>query len=153
MAWIIGIAAFLFFLVKYPKPTLSVVAVLGVAIGALILSWNQDARDRAAEQALVEVFITYDEAGCSDGYPLRVSIANRTDRTLTTVRWELAAYRPGFSTDLADGLDDRMTSDRIQPPGTSWVACYRLPELSRGADPSGLEFRVEEFGKYVTLTQ
>ena len=47
MAWIIGIVAFLIFLVKYPKPTLSVVAVLAMAGGGVILYWRHDAQNRS----------------------------------------------------------------------------------------------------------
>ena len=114
---------------------------IGLLIGVSALLYYQFVhlpqveRERLNRGVKLEVaYIAYSK---NTDYPLRVSIYNSTNRTLTKVEWRLDVFRPGYSTDLS-GFDDDYSSDRILKPGESWVAYYKLPrELkTRGVHPT-----------------
>jgi len=147
MGWIIGLLAFVVFLVflfKAPKQTIGclVVIVTIIAVGwyALVTKPEQD-RKRLNEQVVVTV--VYDEEKCSKDYPLAVYIHNKSNKTVTKVEWDFNAYRPGFSSNLAGY--QYYSSDKILKPGESWFVCYRLPEelTKKGFEPSKLKYTIE----------
>jgi hypothetical protein len=147
MGWIVGLLAFVIFLVflfRAPKQTIGCLAVIVIIVAvawyALVTKPAQD-RERLEEQVLVTV--VYDEEKCSKDYPLAVSIHNKSNKTVTRVEWDFNAYRSGFSTNLAGY--QKYSSDRILRPGESWSVCYRLPQelLKKGLDFSKLQYTIE----------
>jgi len=88
LAWLVALAsliAFIALLVNFPKATLGTVAVVVGVVGLWYASLNQEQRERDAEKALVEIALAYDEETCSESYPLRVDVTNRTSRTVNSV--------------------------------------------------------------------
>ncbi|MCY1313378.1 hypothetical protein D9M70_638950 [compost metagenome] len=61
------------------------------------------------------------------------------------LRWQIAAYRPGDSVNLAERLYEspRYSGPGELLPGASWQDCLPLPNLRSGYRASTLEFRAE----------
>jgi hypothetical protein len=163
--WLFITAVFLvvvWLLYRWPKQTrqgfvkglvivLGLIAVFGVLIW---LSSVEDEQRRQAEQAeLAKVVVTasYDAANCTGEKPLHVFIENRSSKTVNAVSWELEAYVPRHSTNVADILTQDYKSDVILKPNQFVSYCYPPPKLIANVDPTLLEFKIAH--PYVTFAE
>ena len=106
--WIFATAVFLvlvFFLYRRTKTTLNVLGVaLALIVGtiALIVSYDcQDPSTYVDRGSQVSVSVSYNLNGCDNAHPLMVTITNGADKTLEKIEWQIAAYVPGRSTNIA----------------------------------------------------
>lgn len=139
------VLTWLVLLIRYPTKALpvSMAALCGLGlVGAWVL-W-QESRD-AHDIAYLELRLEYAPTRCPADRPLAVHLKNGSTVALQELRWEVAAYRPGNATNLAQRLYE---SPRYSGPGellpdASWTDCLPLPDLRSGYRPASLEFRAE----------
>lgn len=132
-------------LIRYPARALSVSmgALLGLGLVASWVIW-QEGRE-ARHLAHLELRMEYAPERCPANRPLAMSLKNASPAALSELRWEIAAYRPGDSVNLAEHLYE---SPRYRGPGEllagdTWQDCLPLPTLRPGYRASTLEFRAE----------
>ncbi|MCY1269872.1 hypothetical protein D9M70_183810 [compost metagenome] len=95
--------------------------------------------------AHLELRIAYAPERCPADRPLALDLKNGSRAALQELRFEIAAYRPGDTVNLAQSLYD---APRYRGPGEllagdSWQDCLPLPSLRPGYRPTTLEFRAE----------
>ncbi|ERI52808.1 multidrug transporter [Pseudomonas sp. AOB-7] len=146
------VVSWLILLIRYPLKALpiSMAALAGLALVASWVLWqeNRDARYLAH----LELRLRYDPQQCPADRPLFVTLKNGSDAALLELRWEVAAYRPGNATNLAQRLYEspRYSGPGELLPGASWNDCLPLPDLRSGYSPATLEFRAERLqGQFV----
>ncbi|MDT4860919.1 hypothetical protein FQZ97_955010 [compost metagenome] len=76
---------------------------------------------------------------------MALELKNGSQAALLELRWQIAAYRPGDSVNLAERLYEspRYSGPGELLPGASWQDCLPLPNLRSGYRASTLEFRAE----------
>jgi hypothetical protein len=146
------VVSWLILLIRYPLKALpiSMAALAGLVLVASWVLW-QEGRD-ARYLAHLELRLHYDPQQCPADRPLAVSLKNGSDAALLQLRWEVAAYRPGNATNLAQRLYEspRYSGPGELLPGDSWNDCLPLPDLRSGYSPATLEFRAERLqGQFV----
>ncbi len=131
-------------LVRYPTRALpiSLAALLGLGLVALGVIW-QDSREQRRLDHL-ELSLALD-ASCPGDRPLRAQLRNGSDAVLHELRWQIGAYQPGDSINLADSRYDspRYRAPHTLLPGSAWQECLPLPPLRPGYRAGSLEFRAE----------
>lgn len=139
------IVTWIILLIRYPSRALPIsgAGLVGLAAVIALAIW-QDSNDTRQLQHL-ELRIAYQPEQCPPGRPLAVSLKNGASRPLLELRWKVAAYRPGDTTDLAENLYE---APRYRGPGAllagdAWSDCLPLPPLRPGYRASTLEFRAE----------
>lgn len=132
-------------LIRYPGKALplSAAAFFGLLLVASWVIWQENREDRHLAQ--VQLRLSYAPERCPANRPLALDLENASDASLLTLRWQIAAYRPGDSVNLAEHSYE---SPRYRGPGkllagASWQDCLPLPILRSGYRASTLEFRVE----------
>jgi hypothetical protein len=131
-------------LVRYPGRALpiSLAALLGLGLVALWVIW-QDSREQRRLDHL-ELSLELD-ASCPGDRPLRAQLRNGSDAVLHELRWQVGAYQPGDSINLAaqryDSPHYRVPQTLL--PGSAWQECLPLPPLRPGYRAESLEFRAE----------
>ena len=140
MAWLeIGLI-FVALLILYQRFSIAgLIAFIGfvAAIGALTwlqTYWQQQAEDR------VTLNFHYDPKGCPTGKPISATIANTSDRTVSSVFFDLVLKRRGFSGE--SGRLSSIRSDKILKPGEKFSDCYPMPSMREAFDPGELDFEV-----------
>lgn len=75
-----------------------------------------------------------------------MQLHNGSDSALVDLRWQVAAYRPGDSVNLAQRFYEtpRYSGPGDLLPGADWQTCLPLPTLRSGYRASTLEFRAEK---------
>lgn len=146
------ILSWLILLIRYPLKALpiSMAALAGLGLVASWVVW-QESRD-ARYLAHLELRLNYAPQQCPADRPLALHLKNGSDAALLELRWEVAAYRPGSSTNLAQRLYEspRYSGPGELLPGAHWQACLPLPDLRSGYSPASLEFRAERLqGQFV----
>jgi len=163
--WLFITAVFLvvvWLLYRWPKQTrqgfvkglvivLGLIAVFGVLIWLSSVEDEQRRQAEKAELAKVVVTASYDAANCTGEKPLHVFIENRSSKTVNAVSWELEAYVPRHSTNVADILTQDYKSDVILKPNQFVSYCYPPPKLIANVDPTLLEFKIAH--PYVTFAE
>ncbi|KAF1051208.1 MAG: hypothetical protein GAK43_02495 [Stenotrophomonas maltophilia] len=140
---ILLIVTWVVLLLRYPSRALPVSAAALALLGLIIaIAVWQDARDERRLQ-LLELRIRYAPTLCPADQPLALTLKNASDAPLRELRWKVAAYRTGDSTDLAQDLFE---TPRYRGPGAllageTWSACLPLPTLRAGYRASTLDFR------------
>jgi hypothetical protein len=145
--WIFATAVFLvlvFFLYRHPRTTLKVigvvVAVLLVA-GAVIYYYQLNSPSTYMDRdSHVWVTVSYDATACSKDHPLRVIISNRADAALEKIEWQMAAFVPGRSSNIAPYQSAPYMSDHIIEPNKMITLCYNTPPLNEPQEPSRLRW-------------
>ena len=152
MSWIIGLLAFfgfLFFLIKFPRQILTGIGIIigGITLLIFIFIYLPGQNKKMLQEKIV-VTVSYDTTTCGTGYPLFIFINNSSNRTISKVTWNVDAYQPGYSTNLA-GYNNDYYCDKILKPGERWTLCYIVPSsLKAEGKPIGmLEYRISN--KYV----
>ena len=138
MAWAIGIGLFLFLLLVFPRRTMGLTALCGVALGGFLL-WTKmknDERDR--KRATIVVTVVHDLEQCSPEVPLFVQISNHSDDTVEKVSFAFKGYRSGYSKPVYDSGYSGYSSDRIIKGGDDWGSCWPLPRKAHGTSQQGI---------------
>jgi hypothetical protein len=135
----------LILLIRYPAKALpiSLGALAGLGLVASWVLW-QESRDNH-QLSRLQVNLNYAPDSCPADRPLAFELKNDSNAAVHELHWEIAAYRPGETVNLAQRLYDtpRYTGPGDLPPGESWNTCLPLPTLRSGYRPSTLEFRAE----------
>jgi hypothetical protein len=146
IVWAVLAIAFIILLIKFPKKTLVVAAILSAltlaVFGILAHNTEKDREEYKAEQDRVVVTVAYNNALCGPAYPLQVTIQNNGTKTVSRVNFRLGAYLPGYSTNHA-GYEE-FTSDKIIKSGESFFQCFRIPTLGDGTKEDTLQWRIED---------
>ena len=136
--------SWLILLIRYPAKALpvSLAALLGLGLVSAWVLWQEGRDQRDLDQ--LQLRITYDPQHCPGDQPLATTLSNGSAATLLVLRWKIAAYRPGESTNLAENLYamPHYSGPALQP-GATWNSCLPLPPLRSGYRASSLEFRAE----------
>ena len=133
MVWaILGVIAFLVFLVVFPKFTIGYIVVIGLVIGVMLYAIDQRKKERERINSKIIIEITYAPEKCSEEFPLLTTIHNGTQKTINKWRFYLVVNRKDHSSNILDySYDGRFENDKILSPGEFHGTCYRLPKLNR----------------------
>jgi hypothetical protein len=139
------VLTWLVLLVRYPGKALplSAAAFFGLLLVASWVIWQQS---RETQQlARIQLRLDYAPERCPANRPLGLVVQNASDASLLTLRWQIAAYRPGDSVNLVEYTYEspRYRGPGKLLPGATWQDCLPLPTLRSGYRASTLEFRVE----------
>ena len=139
------VLSWLILLIRYPSKALpvSLAALVGLGLVASWVLW-QEGRD-THDLARLELRLDYAPDSCPADRPLALTLKNRSDAALLELQWQIAAYRPGDSVNLAERLFEtpRYSGPGELLPGADWQTCLPLPTLRSGYRASTLEFRAE----------
>ncbi|WP_263141271.1 multidrug transporter [Pseudomonas sp. RIT-PI-AD] len=135
----------LILLLRYPAKALpvSLAAVLGIGLIAAWVLWQE--HREAVQMARLDLRLDYAPERCPADRPLAMAIRNDSGATLFELAWQVRAYRPGDTLNLAETPYDapRYLGPGEMRPGAAWQDCLPLPPLRPGYRASSLEFRVE----------
>ena len=139
------VLTWLVLLIRYPSKALpiSLAALVGLGLVASWVLW-QEARENR-HLAHLELRLSHNPQRCPADRPLAVDLTNGSQAALLELRWQVAAYRPGDSANLAERLYEspRYSGPGELLPGATWQDCLPLPTLRSGYRASTLEFRAE----------
>jgi hypothetical protein len=139
------VLSWLILLIRYPSKALpiSLAALIGLGLVASWVLWQESRETR--HLAHLELRLVYDPQDCPVNRPLALTLKNGSTAALLELRWQIAAYRPGDSTNLAERLYEspRYSGPGELLPGATWQDCLPLPTLRSGYRASTLEFRAE----------
>lgn len=142
---VILVLSWLILLIRYPSKALpvSLAALVGLGLVASWVLW-QESRDNR-DLARLELRLDYAPDRCPADRPLALALKNGSDAALLELQWQIAAYRPGDSVNLAERLYEapRYSGPGELLPGADWQTCLPLPTLRSGYRASTLEFRAE----------
>ncbi|WP_345989883.1 hypothetical protein WCX18_04155 [Sulfurimonas sp. HSL1-2] len=149
MEWVaaaIVLALFIYFTRK--MLILSGVVVAIVAVLGAYFYYQDWTKEKEIEKVAVIIKFSPDE--CKEPYPLHIIIGNASDSVVTKVEWDIAVFKPGFSTDISQSGYHEYSEDKILKPKEGWGICARVPELTtKVKNLSSLEYLVKN--KYVTF--
>lgn len=133
-------------LIRYPAKALpiSLAALAGLGMVASWVLWQESRENR--NLAHLELRLSYAPQSCPADRPLQLHLHNGSDAALQELRWQVSAYRPGDSVNLAQRLYEapRYSGPGELLPGADWQSCLPLPTLRSGYRASTLEFRAEQ---------
>ncbi|WP_372877047.1 multidrug transporter [Pseudomonas sp.] len=139
------VLSWLILLIRYPSKALpiSLAALIGLGLVASWVLWQESRETR--HLAHLQLRLDYDPQNCPANRPLAVELKNGSSAALLELRWQIAAYRPGDTTNLAERLYEspRYSGPGELLPGATWQDCLPLPTLRSGYRASTLEFRAE----------
>ena len=139
------IITWLILLLRYPSKALpvSLAAVVGLGLVAASVAWLDNREARQLER--LELRITYAPGECPADRPLAVTLRNGNDVPLIELHWQVAAYAPGDSVNLAENSYEtpHYSGPGELQPHAQWQDCLPLPTLRPGYRPQTLEFRAE----------
>lgn len=139
------VLSWLILLIRYPSKALpiSLAALIGLGLVTSWVLWQESRENR--HLAHVELRIRYAADSCPADRPLALTLKNGSEAALLELRWQIAAYRPGDSINLAERLYEspRYSGPGELLPGATWENCLPLPTLRSGYRASSLEFRAE----------
>jgi len=133
-------------LIRYPAKALpiSLAALAGLGLVASWVLWQESRENR--NLAHLELRLSYAPERCPADRPLELQLHNGSEAALQELRWQISAYRPGDSVNLAQRLFEapRYSGPGELLPDADWQACLPLPTLRSGYRASTLEFRAEQ---------
>lgn len=133
-------------LIRYPAKALpiSLAALAGLGLVASWVLWQESRENR--NLAHLELRLSYAPESCPADRPLELHLHNGSEAALQELRWQVSAYRPGDSINLAQRLFEapRYSGPGELLPGADWQTCLPLPTLRSGYRASTLEFRAEQ---------
>ncbi|MDX1296830.1 MAG: multidrug transporter [Pseudomonas sp.] len=146
------VLSWLILLIRYPSKALpiSLAALIGLGLVSSWVLWEESRENR--HLAHLELRLDYAPDRCPGNRPLALSLKNASEAVLVELQWQIAAYRPGESTNLAERLYEtpRYSGPGDLQPGADWQACLPLPILRSGYRASTLVFRAERLqGSFV----
>ncbi|MDT4857073.1 hypothetical protein FQZ97_914850 [compost metagenome] len=142
---IVLILTWLILLLRYPAKALplSMAAVAGLGLVAFWVLWEEQVEERRFSR--VEVQLRLDPQ-CPADRPLAISVRNGADAVLRDFAWQVQAFRPDDTINLAQASYDRpryLGPAELQP-GAQWQNCLPLPPIRQGYRPQSLEFRASD---------
>jgi hypothetical protein len=139
------VLSWLILLIRYPSKALpiSLAALIGLGLVTCWVLWQESREKR--HLAHLELRLDYAPERCPADRPLALKLKNASEAVLLELQWQIAAYRPGDSTNLAERLYEtpRYSGPGELLPGADWQTCLPLPTLRSGYRASTLEFRAE----------
>ena len=151
--WIFATAVFLvlvFFLYRHTKSTLKVFTFLAVGlvliVGRAMIYFKVQSTPSSPyvdRDSMIAIYLNYDVTSCDKEHPLRVIIRNGADKTLDSVSWYVSVYPLGRSNNIARYPSYTYSSDYNVDPSKTVGLCYKVPELNKPHDPSGLRWQVK----------
>lgn len=137
--------SWLILLIRYPSKALpiSLAALVGLGLVASWVLWEESREKR--HLAHLELRLSYAPQTCPTDRPLALHLHNGSQAALLELHWQIAAYRPGDTINLAERLYEapRYSGPGELLPGADWQTCLPLPTLRSGYRASTLEFRAE----------
>ncbi|VAW90544.1 hypothetical protein MNBD_GAMMA17-1792 [hydrothermal vent metagenome] len=143
MKWI-AITVVLLLFVLFPKKMLGGLGI-AVLVGSIVggFFYYQDWSERKVVEA-VKVSVVHSLAFCDELAPLKITIDNFSDKTISMVEWNISAHQKGFSDDLAVPGYQIYSQDKILKPNARWRGCVGLPKLKRDVEnASALVFSIK----------
>jgi hypothetical protein len=147
MVWIAAIIAIIL-LLAFPKQVGILVSIAVAGAGLLVLFFYIQEETRKKELDSVSVSVRYDPTICPEGYPISVSFKNGSSKTIKRVAWNIAARKPGHSSNVIEydlyrsEYSTSYSSDKILAPGAVYALCYTSPKLQAGLSPSSVDWDV-----------
>lgn len=139
------LVSWLTLLIRYPSKALPITlaALIGLGLVASWVLWQESRENR--HLAHLELRLNYAPNACPADRPLSVELKNGSSAALLELHWEVAAYRPGDTINLAQRLYEspRYSGPGELLPGAHWQACQPLPSLRSGYRAETLIFRAE----------
>lgn len=139
------VMSWLILLVRYPSKALpvSLAALIGLGLITSYVLWQESREKR--HLAHLELRLNYAPGTCPANRPLALNLKNASEAVLLELHWQIAAYRPGDSANLAERLYEtpRYSGPGDLQPGAEWQTCLPLPILRSGYRASTLQFRAE----------
>ncbi len=144
MKWLV-IAIVLSLFIIFPKKMfggLGMLVLAGSAIGGFL--YYQDWTEKKVIEA-VAVSVEYSLGSCDGSSPLKITVDNFSDKTITLVEWNIVARQVGFSDDLAVPGYQIYSQHKVLAPKARWSGCVGLPKLKRGVEiVSELVFSIKD---------
>lgn len=147
MIWIAIIVGIILVFV-FPKQMGILVAVVVIAIGAIYLYLYVDENNRKKQIEAVSISVAFNAEACSEEYPIAVNFKNGSKKTVEKIRWNIGAYRPGYSDNIVNygtysgEYSTPYETDRILSPGQTFGLCYKAPLLKSGASQSEVTWTI-----------
>lgn len=139
------VLSWLVLLIRYPSKALPITlaALVGLGLVASWVLWQESRENR--HLAHLELRLNYAPQNCPADRPLSVELKNGSSAALLELHWQVAAYRPGDTINLAERLYEspRYSGPGELLPGSSWQSCQPLPTLRSGYRAETLQFRAE----------
>jgi len=139
------VLSWLILLIRYPSKALpiSLAALIGLGLVTSWVLWEESRENR--HLAHLELRLDYAPDSCPGDRPLALNLKNDSEAALRELQWQIAAYRPGDRTNLAERLYEtpRYSGPGDLQPGAEWQTCLPLPTLRSGYRASTLKFRAE----------
>jgi hypothetical protein len=110
---------------------LTALAALALGVGAQ--TWISQQRDTASAREAASISVDIDvwsadhDNGCSDKFPLAVSVTNSSAKALMRMDIVLIGREPGTSSNVLNYGDSKIAWDFIVPPGYNLGMCYGYP--------------------------
>ncbi len=139
------VLSWLILLIRYPSKALpiSLGALIGLGLVTSWVLWEESRENR--HLAHLQLRLDFAPERCPADRPLALQLRNGSEAAMLELRWQIAAYRPGDRTNLAERLYEspRYSGPGELLPGAEWQSCLPLPNLRSGYRASTLEFRAE----------
>ena len=141
---IIGILMLMFLSQKIAVLAFIVILFLGVH-----LKTRHDSALRMSELVAVGLSVSFNADRCGKDSPLLVVVQNTGQRNLSRVRWNLAAYLPGYGASEANVVsqptfasewETPYSFDKPLAPGQSGSVCIKVPALTVANNPSIMNY-------------
>jgi len=138
-------------LIRYPKRTLAIAVPVftGILSIAIWVQWQEKSNQHLLNQLSIQLNLS--PTDCPADRPLAIRLENTTEYTLSELRWQVAAHRPGERVNLARSGFDELSYmlPSVLPAKQVWQHCLPLPNLRAGYRASSLEFSVQSLqGKF-----
>ncbi|HME44254.1 MAG TPA: hypothetical protein VKF36_14275 [Syntrophorhabdales bacterium] len=139
--WVIALIIILASWSKLPGRARVVIVLCSIGISVLTLYRHYETQYLPGR---VEMAVRYDPATCSNAFPLRISIDNKSGRRVKEVKWSIAVLKPGYLINIAKvgAGSDYQWAAIIKPGETTWT-CSALPILQEPVEnPSQLTYKI-----------
>ncbi|BFL82190.1 hypothetical protein LFREDSHE_06400 [Shewanella baltica] len=143
MVWFAAVIVLLLFIFS-PKKMFTLAGVVLLIFGVIGgYTYYDDWKNEEAKNA-VTINIEYSPESCKEPYPLQVFINNSSARTVFKVEWDVSVKAEGFSSELADYKNEKLSQDKILKPKEGWWGCAKVPRLKREIEQlSNLHYSVK----------
>ena len=147
MIWVAVVLGVILLIGMFPKQMLGILGVLVLLIATVFLYFQGQADERQREKDSVQVSVKYDEETCNEEFPLFVAVRNTGYNPVNKVSWNLAAYRPGYSSNVISygtdfSWDTPYYTDKILNTGEEIRLCYKVPTIDGKFDPGALNYEI-----------
>jgi hypothetical protein len=148
--YLIGIIAIIGFLLLIFVPSkIAVLAIILVLFMGVHIKTRVDSSQRIRELSAVSLAVSFNTEKCGRDRPLLVVVQNTGERRVIQVRWNLAAYLPGYGsvdvnvvshTTIKSEWETPYSLEKLLAPGQSGSVCLTVPTLTVVNDPGILHY-------------